>query len=219
MLSLQFKENNKKTLHDFFIHLVSLYLKSLYRKNEKRTDPNKGNTDSKDLNEETIPSAPSFPFPMDKLDELANTIRNSIKLKSVKTGMFKVEENVIDGLDLYDWFKTHLNYDDTDFIAKVCNNMMDQNLMYGLKVRKYEKDIKSLYRFQRDKPGLAVNMHQIFKGQARPAIQLVVEIVQKMNEVIKDFRTEPIPGEVSLDFGKLESSKSFKEYQNMICEL
>ena len=156
---------------------------------------------------------------MDKLDELASTIRNNIKLRSVKTGYFKVEEAVIDGNDLFDWFKTHLNYDNLEFITKVCNNLIDQNLIYGINTRKYEKSNKMYYRFQRDKPGLAINMNQIFKGQARPAIQLAVDIVAKMNDVIKDFRSEPIPGEVQLDFDKLNNSKNFKEFQTMICEL
>jgi len=157
---------------------------------------------------------------MNKLDEFAGSIRDSIELKTLKSGLFSHEPNVVTGEDLYHWFNTHYKYDNLSVIKKVCNNMLEEDLIYSLSgATSYQKSESHLYRFQMDRPGIAVNMVRPYKGPSRNAAQLSIDLVMKMNEVLKEVRKEASPGEAAIDIGALEKSKAYSQFEKLICEL
>lgn len=166
------------------------------------------------------PESSGFPFPMNKLDEFSGTIRDTIKLRTVKTGFFSKEEKVVTGEDLVNWFKVHINFDNLEMITKVCNNMLNEGLIYSpSRLLTFRSDATSLYRFQMDRPRIPVNLYKKFKEQARPAPQVTADLVAKMNEVIKEIRVETTPGVGEISAEKIDASKHFNEYMKMICEL
>ncbi len=173
------------------------------------------------ISEKQMISEPSaFPFPMNKLDEISGNIRDSITLRTVKTGLFSKEEKIVTGEDLVNWFKTHINFDNIEMITKVCNNMLNEGLIYSPSgLSNFQNNSTSLYRFQMDRPGIPVNLYKKFKEQARSAIQVTADLVAKMNEVIKEVRVETAPGVGEVSADKIDSSKAFGEYMKMICEL
>jgi NIMA (never in mitosis gene a)-related kinase len=162
----------------------------------------------------------AIPFPMNKLDEFSGSIRDSIELKTIKTGIFGHEEKLVTGEDLFNWFNNHFKYDNLETITKVCNNMLDEGLIYSPSgTSKYEKSATHYYRFQMDRPGIAVNTIRPYKGPSRNAAQLSLDLIVKMNEVLREIRLEVSPGETGIDMSQLEKSKAYSQYEKLICEL
>lgn len=160
-----------------------------------------------------------FPFPIDKADELATLIREGITLRTIKSGMFSTEENVVNGEDIFKWFKVHLNCEDLSQITQLCNKMLDEGYIYSPSGEtQYQNKPNHYYRFQMDRPGIAANAFKIFKGQSRNALQISVELITKMNEVIKGVRSET-NGEIVVDVTNLDSQKAYAEYLKSTIEL
>ena len=154
------------------------------------------------------------------MEDLAETIRNSIELKTVAMGFFSKEENVITGEDFVNWFKKELNVSNLDEIAKAVNGMMEQELLHSPSgAKSFQNSSKALYRFQMDEPGSAANMLKVYKDQTRNPLQCTVDLVTKMNTLIKEIRVEVTPGEVGLNVDKLKNSNIYKDFKKSICEL
>jgi len=153
-----------------------------------------------------------------RLEDLAERIRNSIKLKTIRKGYFSEEENVMTGLDLINWFKTELKITNCEEIEKIAFDMNEQGILHSLNAE--EKEFQNtIYRFQVDEPEKAANMLQIYKGPAKDPIHLTADLVGKVNELLKEVRVELSSSEVGIKTEKLKKSKVYHELKKQICEL
>jgi hypothetical protein len=99
-----------------------------------------------------------FLYVLSRIDQLAPLIRESIQLRTEKQGLFKKFENVVTGEDLNNWFKTRFKATD-DIIRKYCQEMLDQSIIHSVNdYADFQTTSKALYRFQVDKPSIAINM-------------------------------------------------------------
>ena len=154
------------------------------------------------------------------MEDLADTIRNSIELKTVNVGFFSKEEYVVTGEDIANWFKKELNVTNLEEIEKVVAGMIEQDLLHSPSGTKaFQNTSKALYRFQVDEPGSAVNMLKIYKGPAKDPMQLTTDLISRANDLLKEVRVEVTPGEIGLNVEKLKNSSIYKELKKAICEL
>eukprot|EP01016_Furgasonia_blochmanni_P039649 TRINITY_DN4957_c0_g1_i4.p1 TRINITY_DN4957_c0_g1~~TRINITY_DN4957_c0_g1_i4.p1 ORF type:complete len:537 (-),score=137.69 TRINITY_DN4957_c0_g1_i4:87-1697(-) len=180
--------------------------------NSKKNETNGATEESKQND------ANGIPFTIDKIEQLAQIIRESIQLRTEKQGLFKKFENVVTGEDLNNWFKTRFKATD-DIIRKYCQEMIDQSIIHSVNdYVDFQITSKALYRFQVDKPSIAMNMYKIWSGEVRKALVVAQDLITKMNEVIQEVKVE-INGEFSLSYDKIKDSKALIKYQDASCEL
>jgi len=157
---------------------------------------------------------------MERIDEYASDLRKTIKTRVVKAGVFKKLPHAFSGQDLFECVKTNFGIGDPE-AQMMCHKLLKEEIIYPVTGQSstFSQDSEHFYRFHVDREGIAANMYRIYKGQARPAIQVSIDLVLKMNEVLKEVIYSPGPGEKKLNIEKLKESKKYEEYQKAACEL
>jgi len=159
-------------------------------------------------------------FPKNRLDEVAQAMRNSIKLRMVSHGIFAKYQNVVTGEDLYKWFNDHFELIDQKQIGYIIHEMIQQELLHSPNdAKEWQNSSKVLYRFQVDKPGIAANMIKVFKGHARQGLEVSKELVRKMNDLLTEVRDKSQPEIHAIDKNKLKVARNFIELQKATAEL
>lgn len=152
--------------------------------------------------------------------EVAWNIRSTIGLKSITSGLFTKLKNVVSGEDLYTWFTKNLNFDYQEKIETIIDTMIQQEILFSpTGSRNFKRSPNVYYQFQMDRPGIAANMTKIFKGQARQGLEVSKNIVEKMNQVLKETIVKNNEEEIVVDKNKLSISKSFVEFVEASAEL
>jgi len=159
-------------------------------------------------------------FPKNRLDEVAQAMRNGIKLKMVHRGIFAKYQNVFTGEDVSQWFNDHFALKDEEQINHIIREMIQQELIHSPNdAKEWQNSPKVLYRFQVDKPGIAANMIKVFKGHARQGLEVSKDLIGKMNDLLAEVRDREHPETLTIDKNKLKLARSFLEFQKDSAEL
>lgn len=159
-------------------------------------------------------------FPKNRLDEVAQAMRNGIKLRMVHRGIFAKYQNVFTGEDVSQWFNEHFALKEEEHINNIIHEMIQQELIHSPNdAKQWQNSPKVLYRFQVDKPGIAANMAKVFKGHARQGLEVSRDLIGKMNDLLAEVRDRQHPETLIIDKNKLKLARSFLDFQKDSAEL
>ncbi|KAL4453143.1 hypothetical protein ABPG74_015374 [Tetrahymena malaccensis] len=149
-------------------------------------------------------------------EEMFKALSSALSPYDQKISMFKVERNVINGKQIFQWIQENYPNYNTSQIVEMLNELVEKKQLHHIAGPLHQSDPKSLYRFQFDMPGIAANMVRVWNKAARPALQCLQGIIEMANEVLTEV-TDKMEGKV-LD-EKLYQNKKYLKFLELVCEL
>mgnify|MGYP001273168689 CR=1 FL=1 len=157
---------------------------------------------------------------INRLYEVANNLR-AIPRRNVKTGVFTTATNVVTGEDLAIWLEKNSNITNSQEIKHIVEDLLDQHHLHVVNGdplhHEFHNSASALYRLQVDQEGIPVNMFRIWKEECCPANQLASEMINKMNDVLKDMQASKEDQKNLIT--KIKKSKNYNQFMELSAEL
>ncbi|KAL4453141.1 hypothetical protein ABPG74_015372 [Tetrahymena malaccensis] len=176
---------------------------------------------------EYIFSGPKIHLNKRKKNQLKSEVQNSneeiFKALSLalspydqKISMFRVERNVINEMQIFQWIQENYPNFNTIQIGQMINELVYYKYLHRIEGPLHQSNLQSLYRFYFDMPGIAANLAISSNLPIRPALQCLQEIIETANEVLTQV-TDKLYGQV-LD-EKLYQNKKYQNFLDLVCQL
>eukprot|EP00743_Colponemidia_sp_Colp-15_P010894 GILK01012068.1.p1 GENE.GILK01012068.1~~GILK01012068.1.p1 ORF type:complete len:862 (+),score=168.21 GILK01012068.1:96-2681(+) len=153
------------------------------------------------------------------LEALAKVARTEVEITDRRSGWFSKHVKSFRGCDLANWITNKLGVDREKAVSMAAD-MLDQQLIHHVEDKEDFRDSStSLYRFQEDKPDIALNMTRIWSDQVRKASLVGAELVHVLNSLLPKCLSLDDLGNPQLDLDAVHRQPDYQRFVTATGEL